>query len=167
MKFMKIIGLSVLMFAASMATSNAWLGGGHVFCDANQNRQIDSNDVPVLGVFVVVTNVSGTFSNGNFTATPGGDFGVDLPPVADSYVVFVHPLSLPAGSTVISPASGFVSFSLTASVSNFFGGDFLIANPACVSNETNQPPSNQTNNTCCSFYFKWNIKRRQFLLDEF
>ena len=149
MKFIKIVGLGMLMLAGSMTTSQAWLTAGRVLCDANQNGQIDSNDVPVLGVFVVVTNVSGTFSNGNFTATPGGDFALDLPPGPDSYVEYVHPLSLPAGSTVILPASGIISFSLTATVSNFIGGDFLIANPACV-NQTNQPPPpNQTNNTCC------------------
>ena len=150
MKFMKIVGLSLLMLAGSMVNSHAWLTAGRVLCDANQNGQIDANDVAVLGVFVVVTNVSGTFSNGNFTATPGGDFALDLPPVADSYVEFIHPLSLPAGSTAVLPASGVISFSLGGSVSNFVGGDFLIANPACVSNQTNQPPpANQTNNTCC------------------
>jgi len=151
MKISKIMGISAMLLLCSVGTSHAWLTAGRVLCDANQNGQIDSNDVPVLGAFVVVTNVSGTFSNGNFTATPGGDFALDLPPVADSYILYVHPLSLPSGSTVVLPASGTVSFSLTATVSNFFGGDFLIANPACV--QTNQPPPPppppQTNNTCC------------------
>src|SRR4051794_8432278 len=132
MKLTKLIGISLLVLSGSVVNSHAWDAFGRVLCDANQSGQIEASDQPVLGVFVVVTNVSGTFSNGNFTATPGGDFGVDLPPVADSYIVYVHPLSLPAGSTVVLPASGFIAFSLTASVSNFFGGDFLIANPACV-----------------------------------
>src|SRR5438874_2702174 len=107
MKLMKTLGISWLILAASIIQSHAWLTYGFVFCDANQSGQIDTGDVPVLGVLVVVTNTSGTFSNGTFTATPGGDFAVDLPPVADSYVEFVHPLSLlQHGSTVISPASG-------------------------------------------------------------
>lgn len=148
MKMMKVLGISLLILAASILPSQAWLTAGNVFCDANQSGQIDTGDQPVLGVLIVVTNTSGTFSNGNFTATPGGDFAVELPPVADSYVEFVHPLTLPSGSTVILPASGTISFSLTTSVSNFFGGNFLIANPACVQ-ATNQPPPPQTNNTCC------------------
>src|SRR5690348_3530980 len=122
MKISKIMGISAVLLGCSVGTSHAWLTAGRVLCDANQNGQIDSNDVPVLGVFVVVTNVSGTFSNGNFTGTPGGDFALELPPAADSYVLFVHPLSLSAGSTVVLPASGTISFSLSATLSNFFGG---------------------------------------------
>jgi hypothetical protein len=140
MKIIRVVGISLTLLACSVGTSNAWLSAGRVLCDANQNNQIDANDQAVVGVFVVVTNVSGTFSNGNFTTTPGGNFAVELPPAPDSYVVFVHPQSLPAGSTLVLPAGGSISFSLTATVSNFFGGDFLIANPACI--QTNQPATN-------------------------
>jgi hypothetical protein len=139
MKIVRIVGLIVLMLAGGATNSRAWLTSGRVACDANQNGQIDANDQAVLGVLVMVTNVSGTFSNGNFTATPGGDFVLDLPPLPDSYVLSIHPLSLPAGSTVVLPASGTISFSLTATVTNFSGGDFLIANPACVQTNPPQP----------------------------
>ena len=150
MKMMKVIGISLLILTASILQSHAWLTAGVVACDANQTGQIDTGDQAVLGVLIVVPNTSGTFSNGNFTSTPGGDFAIDLPPVADSYVEFIHPLTLPAGSTAVLPASGAISFSVSASTSNFFGGNFLIANPACVQGSTNQPPPPpQTNNTCC------------------
>jgi hypothetical protein len=149
MKITKMVGISFLMLAVTVSNSHAWLGAGRVLCDANQSGQIDAGDQAVLGAFVVVTNVSGTFSNGNFTSTPGGDFALDLPPAPDSYVLFVHPLSLPAGSTLVLPASGTISFSLTASISPFFGGDFLIANPACVQTTNQPPPQPGQTNTCC------------------
>src|SRR5204863_1421537 len=125
MKLIKVVGLSLLMTAGSVGTSHAWLAAGTVYCDSNQSGQIEATDQPVSGVLVVVTNVSGTFSNANWTSTPEGGFGVDLPPVADSYVIYMHPLTLPAGSTVTLPASGVITFSLTATVSNFIGGAFL------------------------------------------
>src|SRR5436190_1855194 len=144
MKILRIVGLISLTLAGGIINSRAWLTSGRVACDANQNGQIDTNDQAVLGVLVMVTNVSGTFSNGNFTATPWGDFVLDLPAVPDSYVLSINPLSLPAGSTVVLPASGTISFSLTATATNFASGNFLIANPACV--QTNPPP--QTHSCC-------------------
>ena len=149
MKMMKVLGIGLLTLALSASRSHAWLTAGTVSCDANQSGQIDAGDQPVLGVLIVVTNTSGTFSNGNFTATPGGDFAIELPPGADSYVEFIHPLTLPAGSTVTLPASGTIAFSLTASVSNFFGGNFLIANPACLQSTNQPPPPPPQSNTCC------------------
>src|SRR5438128_2646847 len=138
MKTFKTVGLVLLILAGGRITSQAWHAAGRVLCDATQNGQIDATDQAVLGALVVVTSVSGTFSNGNFTATPGGDFVLELPAVPDSYVLSMNLGSLPAGSTVLLPASGTLSFSTTASVSNFLGADFLIANPACV--HTNPPP---------------------------
>ena len=72
MKILRIVGLISLTLAGGIINSRAWLTSGRVACDANQNGQIDTNDQAVLGVLVMVTNVSGTFSNGNYTATPGG-----------------------------------------------------------------------------------------------
>src|SRR3954463_12576217 len=112
MKTFKTVGLVLLMLAGGRISSQAWHAEGRVLCDATQNGQIDATDQAVLGALVVVTNVSGTFSNGNFTAAPGGGFFLDLPPVPDSYVLFIRPGSLPAGSTLVLPASGTMSFSL-------------------------------------------------------
>src|SRR5437588_13115276 len=90
--------LGLLIVGASTATSHAWQKMGHVYCDANRNGVIDSGDVPMPGLLVVVTNVSGTFSNASWTGNDGF-FIMQLPSRADSYVDYIHPLTLPRGIT--------------------------------------------------------------------
>src|SRR6185503_17790652 len=82
---------------------------------------------------VVVTNTSGTYSNANWTTTEGL-FTVQLPNFPDSFGTFLHPLTLPDGTTEVLPPV--ITFSTTEAqpiVTNFF----LIRNPNCV---TNIPP---------------------------
>ncbi len=130
------VGASLLVMCAM--TSNAWLKVGAVYCDSNTNGVIDFGvDVPVQSVLVVVTNTSGTYSNFSWT-TAEGIFLVQLPDSPDTFVDYVHPLTLPAGTTQVLPP--FNTFTTTASstiVTNFF----LIENPACV-NVTPPPPTN-------------------------
>jgi hypothetical protein len=105
---------------------------GHVFCDANTNRMIDSGDIPVPGVLVAVTNFSGTFSNTAFTDAQGF-FAVQLPEITGLYGDFIVPSSLPAGSTVVIPQELAVfQFSIPAPPSNIVTNDFLLQNPDCV-----------------------------------
>jgi hypothetical protein len=99
-----------------------------VFCDANINGLVDDEDVPVPSLLVVVTNTSGTFSNANWTSAEGL-FVVTLPDVPDTYVDYVHPSTLPSGTTRVSPSAATFAISSTQTiVTNFF----LLANPGCV-----------------------------------
>ena len=100
---------------------------GHVYCDANTNGLIDAADVPVQSALVVVTNVSGTFSNAGWT-TAEGWFLVDLPNGADTYVDYVHPLTLPSGTTAVLPVVNTFVVTNSTTVTN----DFLLENPACA-----------------------------------
>ena len=140
MKLIRTFAVSLLTLAASVASSNAWLTAGHVYCDANQNEQIDTNDRPIPGVLVVVTNLSGTFSNGVYTTPPEGSFVMDLPDVSDTYVEHLHPLTLPADAAFAIPPTGVYTFTLT-DAQNTFLGDFLVDSSTCTNS---QPPPTTT-----------------------
>ncbi|HEV2394658.1 MAG TPA: carboxypeptidase-like regulatory domain-containing protein [Verrucomicrobiae bacterium] len=139
---------ALLVLGAGLQTSNASQTGGFVFCDTDQSGQFDSNDTPIPGVLVVVTNVSGTFSNANFTDTPDGGFVLDLPPGPDSYVEYLHPLTLPSDATVVQPPGGVYTFTLDGVVQSNFLGNFLVSSSSCASNVPPPPPPPATN-ICC------------------
>jgi len=145
MKLIRNCALATVLLSTLTATSHAWVTAGTVYCDANHNGQIETNDTPLKGVLVVVTNTSGTFSNANWTATPDGGFAVELPPVADSYVQFLHPLTLPPDTTFVLPNNGVTTFTLNGTVTSNFFSDFLVSSSVC-SNSTTPPP---TNTDCC------------------
>ena len=105
-----IIGYLLLGSALALAQT-AYYKTGQVFCDANANGIVDAGDAPVQSALVVVTNLSGTVSNANWT-TAEGYFVVTLPG-PDTYVDFVHPLTLPAGTLGVTPL--FSTFTITAS----------------------------------------------------
>src|SRR5678816_3661107 len=105
MKTLNKFVLSYLLVAATAAAtqaSDSFYKTGQVLCDANTNGVIDAADGPVQSVLVVVTNLSGTFSNAGWTSIDGY-FVIDLPQMPDSYVDYIHPLTLPAGVTAITP----------------------------------------------------------------
>jgi hypothetical protein len=119
--------LGLLIAGSSIATSNAWQNMGYVYWDANGNGVVDSADVPVRGVLVVVTNVSGTFSNANWT-TANGFFIMELPAGPGSYVDYIHPLTLPKGATEVLPASH--SFTITPSQMYATNAFLLLTSPS-------------------------------------
>jgi len=137
--------LGALLFASATPTLKAWITAGYVYCDSNQNEQIDAGDTPIPGVLVVVTNISGTFSNANFTTTPDGGFVLELPSVPDTYVEYLHPLTLPGDAVGVLPPGGYHMFTLDGSTSNFLG-NFLVSSPTCTN--TPPPPPPQTNGCC-------------------
>ena len=119
--------LSVLIAGSSIATSHAWQNMGYVYWDANGNGIIDSGDVPVRSVLVVVTNVSGTFSNANWT-TGNGFFIMELPGGPGSYVDYINPMTLPKGATGVLPGSH--SFTITPSQMYATNNFLLVTSPA-------------------------------------
>src|ERR1051325_3488703 len=137
-KAFQVLFLSFTLLTLGLLPARAWLKVGNVYCDANTNGVIDAGDAPVQSVLVVVTNVSGTFSNSSWT-TAEGLFVMQLPDEADQYVDFIHPATLPAGTTAVLPP--FSSFA-TATNQTIVTNNFLLENPACVG----APP--QTNAAC-------------------
>lgn len=133
MKIIFRLFLGILVILASTSTSRAVNAMGKVFCDASQNSSFDANNPAIPGVFVVVTNLSGSFSNGNWTTTPDGRFVVALPNVADRYVAFILPESLPGGSAVVIPSSGLARFSVSNLVADITT-NFLVNSPICRTN---------------------------------
>ncbi len=129
--------LGLLIVGSSTATSHAWQKMGYVYCDSNGNGVIDSADLPVPGVLVVVTNVSGTFSNANWTPADGF-FIMELPAGPGSYVDYIHPLTLPKGTTAVLPA--WHSFTITASVV-YATNNFLIQTSPAIAVTKDCPPS--------------------------
>lgn len=119
--------LSLLLVCASTVTSHAWQKMGFVYCDANGNGVIDSADLPVRSVLVVVTNTSGTFSNAGWTAA-NGFFIVELPAQPDTYIDYIHPLTLPKGTTAVLPASSL--FVITATVMHATNNFLIQSSPA-------------------------------------
>src|SRR5436853_3576088 len=103
-KFLKAILLTISITSLSLTPARAWIKVGNVYCDANTNGVIDSGDAPVQSVLVVVTNVSGTFSNASWT-TAEGLFVIGLPDQPDHFVDYVHPATLPSGTTAVLPGS--------------------------------------------------------------
>ncbi len=141
-----IAGLALA--AGTLSVANAWDTGGYVVCDANQNGQIDANDSALSGVLVVVTNVAGTYSNASWTASADGGFVVSLPNQADSYVEYLHPLTLPSDATVVFPSGGVYHFTLDGVTQSNFLGSFLISSSLCASNTPPPPPTVNSNAFC-------------------
>jgi hypothetical protein len=106
---------------------------GRIFCDANQNRIIDTSDTPFPGIEVVVTNTSGTFSNSNFS----GNDGLYIVPVPDfvndCYVAYLNPTTVPRDSGIIIPSNSVVNFCITSN-QLIIVSDWLLNNPACQDN---------------------------------
>ncbi|HEY2082375.1 MAG TPA: hypothetical protein VGI88_06280 [Verrucomicrobiae bacterium] len=128
MKLKPLCSLVCLFLLGSVLNSHAWLLLGNVYCDANTNGIIDTGDTPVQSVLVVVTNTSGTFSNASWT-TAEGFFVVDLSGSPDTYVDFILPATLPAGTTGVLPPFNVVLSTNDVPITN----NFLLENPACVS----------------------------------
>lgn len=157
LRLLLVVTLSLL--ALSSATRADVAVTGTVFCNANQSGVIDTNDVGVPGVLVVITNESGTFSNSAVTAFDG-TFSILIPnpaptptvsgPSSQVFVETLDPTSLPAGSSIQIPVAitnattpfYLISFMITPNQTNLeftsgtgtsSTGDWLIANPECGS----------------------------------
>lgn len=127
------VSVCLCLFAFVTVCKATW-SSGYVLCDANQNGIIDDSDTPVPGVLVVVTNLSGTYSNANWTM-PDGFFMVQLAiGVNDTYVEYINTNTLPQDSTFLFPIPPTYTFSIVTGTNEFFAGSFLINNPACQAN---------------------------------
>ncbi len=118
---------ALLGLLSSIQIVDAWHVAGNVYCDLNGKGLISAGDLPVQGVLVVVTNLSGSYSNAAFTGNDGS-FYIQLQDLPDSYVDYIRADTLPAGTTAVLPGSAAftTTYSLTVISSNF-----LLENPTC------------------------------------
>jgi hypothetical protein len=151
---------ATLSFLALSTESHAAIVNGTVFCDGNQNGIIDTGDVGMPGVLVIVTNENNSFSNSDVTA-PDGSFSIQIPnpgasaavrdPLSQIFIETLDPASLPPDSTIQIPLAVtnltstpayFISFSgatnqtnliFTSGTGNSSAGNWLIGNANCGS----------------------------------
>jgi len=154
--------LYLLLATTSLAisipvVSRAAIVTGSIFCDANQDGVLDTGDIAVPGITVVITNEIGSFSNGAVTASDGS-FNIRIPnfdpileihdPLAQIYFEVVEPATLPAGSTIVLPlplasmtngtplyvvqfAGNQTNLVFTSGTGDSSTGDWLINDPEC------------------------------------
>ena len=129
---------------------------GSIFCDANGDGVLDTGDIAIPGVLVVITNETGSFSNSAVSAVDGS-FNIRIPdfssllevqdPLAQVYIEALAPGSLPAGSTILLPTAitnitttpvYFIDFAedetnliFTSGTGGSTTGDWLINDPEC------------------------------------
>lgn len=160
MKKLRLLLAAALSFLLLSGVSRAAIVNGTVFCDANQDGIIDTGDVGIPGVLVVITNENYSFSNSAVTGADGA-FSIQIPnpsasaavkdPLSQIFVETLEPASLPTGSTIILPTAltnltstpaYFISFATTTNQTNLVftsgrgnssTGDWLINNPECGS----------------------------------
>lgn len=151
---------AALLFLALSSVSRATIVNGAVFCDANQDGVIDTGDVGVPGVLVVITNENSSFSNSAVTAEDGS-FSIQIPdfsataeqkdPLSQIYVETLDPATLPPDATIEIPTAitnitstpaYFITFVTTNNQTNLVftsgkgnssTGDWLLSNPECGS----------------------------------
>ena len=123
-QILRVLKGSVLALCLGATAAHAWHISGKVICDENGNRQIDAPDHAIAGVMIAVENASGSFTA---VASSGADgtFTLELPHVADSYLAYVHPPTMPPGATLLMPADGVYAFSLTEENQFFEQANFL------------------------------------------
>lgn len=156
MKKSGLLVAATLLFLALSSASRAATVNGTVFCDANQNGIIDTGDVGIPGVVVVITNQNNSFSNSAVT-TADGSFSIEIPnppaptaaiPSSQIFIETLEPTSLPEGSSIVIPTAITNVTSAPAYLITFTGGtnlvftsgsgqsstgDWLINNPNCGS----------------------------------
>jgi hypothetical protein len=114
MKLLRCFFCSCILLAAISIKTNAANVFGVVVCDADQNQVVDTNDIGIPGVLVVITNQSGSFSNSVVTGADGS-FNIEIPnfdplgevqdPLSQVYVETLSPATVPTGSTIIMPVA--------------------------------------------------------------
>jgi len=122
----KIIGLLIMAGVLLLITrAYAWHSGGCIYCDYNENGEIDSGDLPLQGVVVKIVSTDGTFS-ATATTDRYGCFYIALPDDSLSYVQTLDPDSLPGGAGIITPNGGKLEFTLGNGGPEWIEYDWLV-----------------------------------------
>jgi hypothetical protein len=149
---------TALLTLTVAGNSRAGTVTGTVACDANNDNIIDSGDIGIPQVLVIVTNETGSFSNSDLTAADGS-FKIHIPnfsalgerqdPLSQVYIETLDQTTLPTGSTIVFPqpitnltwtpsyfidyASNRTTLEYTSGTGSSTNGDWLINNPECQS----------------------------------
>ncbi len=122
--------LVVTLLGASAA--RACLIEGYIYCDSNQNRQLDPEDKGIGGVRVDIVNADGTFAEYSITDETGYYRIVLVEGVPDIYRVSVDMSTLPADAAVLVPAlNANGEYVFSESGSDSFQVDWLISSASC------------------------------------
>ena len=113
-------GVMIAAMSALFATSAfAWHLEGRIFCEGL--------GLPLTDVTVTVVNTSGAPFSGSATTNEAGFYHIDLP---ETPACFLASLSLGAGSTVVTPASGEFAFCTDATTFEFVQ-NWIVDSPKC------------------------------------
>jgi hypothetical protein len=116
----------ILLFAS---TAQAWHADGHVYCDVNQNEQIDIEDLALENIGVTVNSTTDSFTAMDFTG-PDGSFYITLPIYPDSFKETLDEATLPSDAAFVIPAVNEHFFETTDAVWNN-SQDWLIDSSIC------------------------------------
>lgn len=144
--------VACLTLGSALAMSSpaaAWHISGTVYCDHDNDAQIDGGDSRLSGVSVKITSQAGT----NFfdTTDGNGEYDRSLPDQPDTYQVRLS--SLPTGWTVVVPSGGSHTVQLTNSNSSRSGVNFLVqgcAGPTSTTSTSSSTSSTSTSRTSTS-----------------
>jgi len=115
--FMLLSGLTIMQMTISIDNAYAWYGDGFIWCDVNQNGEIDEEDTPLMDVELTTSNLSGTYSHWARTHTdPDGSshYSILLPDVDDQYVTILDESTLPSDAVFIIPDVNEYYFEITS-----------------------------------------------------
>ena len=127
-----------IFFAASLTfgsgTADAWNARGCVYCDTNQDKEIDSSDILLQGVRVNIDentneNTGETFAGSDLTEG-NGCFWIGLPDSPASFIETLDGATLPVDASYIIPESGEFLFS-TTETEWYIYRDWLIDSATC------------------------------------
>jgi hypothetical protein len=106
----------------------AWHVNGHVYCDVDQNGEIDNGDFALANVGLDLHDgLDNTGSTDN-----GGFYSIALSDVPDCYTLTLDGSTLPAGASYVIPASGTQIFCTTNTDISIEGVDWLISSEECT-----------------------------------
>lgn len=123
---------TVAIALLTVGTAQAWHARGHVYCDVNQDGQIDDTDLRLENIGVTVDSLTGPFTGTGYTYEHSDPyrFSINLPDGPDSYRETLEEITLPGDATFVLPAVNEHLFELTdIVVDDYF--DWLIDSAIC------------------------------------
>jgi len=89
----------------AIGSSMAWNAKGYIYCDVNENGEIDDYDTALPGVTVFVNSMSPAFS-GSATSEADGYFSIQILDTPAIYIETLDPSTLPADAVIVVPGGG-------------------------------------------------------------
>jgi hypothetical protein len=109
--------------------ANAWHASGYIYCDVNQNNQIDGEDDPLENVTVNIVNNNSSFV-GTISTDANGYYYINLPDLPDTFTVTLDEATLPVPFSYVIPQGGEFVSTTTDNQPHFFH-QWLIDSETC------------------------------------